>query len=149
MSSKNQIEQFLAAGPIAMAGVSRDPKKFGRIAFEELTRKGLQPVPINPNLDEINGIPCYKSVSDLPKEIKSLIIMTPKNKTAEVVREAIDKGIGNIWIQQHSETPEALALIKNRDLNVITRQCILMFYHPDGFHKFHRNLKRLFGRLPK
>jgi len=40
MATKQQIEQFLSSEPIAMAGVSRNPKKFGRAAYEELTSKG-------------------------------------------------------------------------------------------------------------
>ena len=149
MTSQKQIDQFLAIKPIAIAGVSRNPKKFGRVAYEELTRKGLVLIPINPNLDEINGTKCYPSVSVLPDEVNGLIILTKKDQTAAVVHEALSKGISNIWIQQHSETPEALALLKDKDLNVITKQCVLMHHKPDSFHKFHRNLKRFFGGMPK
>jgi len=149
MTSQKQIDQFLAVKHIAIAGVSRNPKKFGRVAYEELTRKGLQLIPINPNLDEISGTKCYPSVAALPDEVNGLIILTKKDQTAAVVKEALSKGISNIWIQQHSETPEALALLKDKDLNVITKQCVLMHHKPDSFHKFHRNLKRFFGGMPK
>jgi predicted CoA-binding protein len=149
MTTKSQIDQFLSTGPMAMAGVSRNPKKFGRIAFEELTKRGLQIYPVNPNLDELNGVKCYHSVSELPADTKALIIMTRKDQTAGVVREALDKGITNLWIQQSSDTPEALALLKNRDINAVTKQCILMHHKPGGMHKFHRNLKKFFGALPR
>ncbi len=149
MVTKQQIEQFLSSDPIAMAGVSRDPKKFGRVTYEELTRKGLKLIPVNPNMELINGTACYTDISHLPVEVKSLLIMTKKDQTAKVVEDALAKGIQNIWIQQSSDTPEALALLKGKDINVITKQCILMHYKPDSFHKFHRNLKRFFGGLPK
>ncbi|MFA6127306.1 MAG: CoA-binding protein [Bacteroidales bacterium] len=149
MATKQQIEQFLSSGPIAMAGVSRNPKKFGRAAYEELTRKGLNILPINPNIESINGNVCYAEINDLPGEVNSLLIMTRKDQTAKVVSDALTKGIKNIWIQQSSDTPEALALLKDKDVNLVSKQCILMHYHPDSFHKFHRNLKRFFGGLPK
>ena len=149
MTTKQQIDQFLANEPIAMAGVSRNPKKFGRMAFEELTRKGLKLIPINPNVESINGIACYPGVGQLPEGVRSLMIMTKKDQTANVLRDALAKGIKHIWIQQSSDTPEALELIKGKDLNVITGQCILMHHEPTGFHKFHRNLKRFFGSLPR
>ena len=149
MTSKKQIEQFLAVKPIAIAGVSRNPKKFGRVAYDELTRKGLELIPINPNLEDINGTVCYPTVAALPEGVKALIIITKKDQTASVVKEALLKGISSIWIQQHSETPETLALLKGKDINLITKQCILMHHKPDSFHKFHRNLKRFFGGLPK
>ncbi|MCX6223915.1 MAG: CoA-binding protein [Bacteroidia bacterium] len=149
MATKQQIEQFLSSEPIAMAGVSRNPKKFGRIAYDELTRKGLKLIPINPNLESINGTTCYTDIQHLPDGVQSLVIMTKKDKTAGMVEAALAKGIKNIWIQQASDTPEALALLKGKDVNLITKQCILMHHKPDGFHKFHRNIKRFFGGLPK
>ncbi len=149
MTTKRQIEQFLANEPIAMAGVSRNPKKFGRLAYEELSRKGLRLMAINPNLDSINGSVCYAGIKDLPEEVRSLIVMTKKDQTAKVIEEALAKGIKNIWIQQSSETPEALALLKGKEVNLITNQCILMHHEPNGFHKFHRNIKSLFGAMPK
>jgi hypothetical protein len=149
MTTKKQIEQFLTNEPIAMAGVSRNPKKFGRVAYEELVRKGLKLIPVNPNMESINGTVCYAGISHLPAEVQSLIIMTKKDQTAKIVEEALAKGIKNIWIQQASATPEALALLKGKDINLITKQCILMHHRPDSFHKFHRNIKRFFGGLPK
>ena len=149
MTTQKQIDQFLACEPIAMAGVSRNPKKFGRVAYEELTRKGLKLIPVNPNIESINGSACYADISLLPAEVNSLIILTKKDQTAKTVEAALAKGIRNIWIQQASDTPEALALLKGRDVNLITRQCILMHHKPDSFHKFHRNLKRFFGSLPR
>ena len=148
MATKKQIEQFMAAKTIAMAGVSRNPKKFGYDTFVDLRKKGLDLIPVNPNADEINGIKAYKSVSDLPEGIASLVIMTAKTETADVVKQAIEKGIKNIWIQQMSDTPEAIKLLDGSDTNVITNQCIRMYQNPTGVHKFHFNIKKFFGRLP-
>jgi predicted CoA-binding protein len=149
MTTRKQIDQFLASGPIAMAGVSRNPKKFGRMAFDDLSRKGLKIIPINPNIENIDGVTCYPDVNHLPKGVQSIIIITPKNQTLQVVQDAVALGIRNIWIQQSSDTPETLAFLKGKEVNLITKQCILMHHEPDGFHKFHRNLKRLFGAMPR
>jgi len=149
MVTKKQIEEFLAAEAVAVAGVSRNPKKFGYTAFQEVRKKGLNVVPVNPNLPEIDGMTCYKSVSDLPPGINALWILTGKQNTLDVVRQAVDRGIRNIWIQQSSDTPEALDLLKDKEVNLIYKQCLLMHYKPHSFHKFHGNLKRWFGRMPK
>jgi uncharacterized protein len=149
MATAKQIDDFLSARPIAMAGVSRNPKKFGYVAFKELREKGLDLIPVNPGATEINGIKAYNSVATLPDGIKSLLIMTPKPQTASVVREARAKGIKNIWIQQMSDTPEAILELEGSGINVITKECIMMFHNPTGLHKFHRRIKQFFGRLPK
>ena len=149
MVSNQQITDFLANKPIAMAGVSRNKKKFGYTAFKELRQKGLELIPVNPNADEIDGIKAYKSIDKLPPEINALLVMTKKEQTAGLVKSAKDKGIKHIWIQHMSETPEALAELEGSDVNLISKQCILMFHEPHSIHKFHRNIKKLFGRLPK
>jgi hypothetical protein len=44
----------------------------------------------------------------------------------------------------------AIEYAVSNKVNLVAGQCILMFAEPvEGFHKFHRNLKKLFGRLPK
>jgi uncharacterized protein len=149
MVTAKQIDEFLSAKQIAMAGVSRNPKKFGYVAFKELREKGLELIPVNPNATEINGIKAYNSVATLPEGVESLLVMTPKPQTAAVVKEARAKGIKNIWIQQMSDTPEALRELEGSGINVITKECIMMFQNPTGIHKFHRSILSLFGRLPK
>ncbi len=149
MVTQQQITDFLANNPIAMAGVSRNPKKFGFTAFKELRGKDLNLVPINPKADDIDGVKVYQSVEELPDEIKALLIMTNKDQTAAVVKSAKDKGIKHIWIQQMSETPEALAVVKDTDINLISKQCILMHYKPHSIHKFHGSIKKFFGRMPR
>ena len=149
MTTMKQIEEFLKSGPVAIAGVSRNPRKFGFTAFKELRDKGLDVIPVNPNTDEIGGTRAYRSVADLPANISSLLVLTAKPETAAVVRQAKEKGIRNIWIQQMSDTPEALMELAGSGINVITGQCIMMYHKPTGIHKFHRALKNFFGRLPK
>lgn len=149
MNTLKQINQFLDNQPIAMVGVSRNPKKFGYTAFKELKEKGMKIIPVNPEADEIMGEKSYRNVAALPDNVKGIIVITKKDKTAAVVKEAIAKGIKEIWIQQMADTNEALGELKGSDINYITGECILMYYKPHSIHKFHANLKKLFRRFPK
>jgi len=149
MASLRQIEEFVASTPIAMAGVSRNPKKFGQAAFRELKEKGMDIIPVNPFAEEILGVRTYKDICSLPSEVRGLIIMTQKDQTAGVVREARDKGIKNIWIQQMADSKEALKDLEGSGINYITGECILMHYNPKGIHKFHKALRKFFGLFPK
>lgn len=149
MASLKQIENFLAATPIALVGVSRNPKKFGQAAFKELREKGLDLIPVNPHSDEILGQKAYRDVKSLPSEVKGIIIMTKKDQTAEVVRNAAAKGIKNIWIQQMADSKEALKELEGTDINFVTGECILMHYKPHSFHKFHKGIRKFFGVFPK
>lgn len=149
-TTKLSIDQFLGPKKLAIAGVSRDPKKFGNIVYKELKDRGFEVYPINPNIDLVNGDKCYKSVNDLLPEVTHLLVITPKPLTMGVVREAVAKGIDNIWIQQMSETKEVMDFLKDKPVKLVTRECILMWIEPiKSIHKFHRTIRKIFGLLPK
>ena len=149
MTTLKQINNFIDAQPIAMVGVSRNPKKFGHSAFKELKEKGMKIVPVNPEANEILGEKVYSSVKELPSEVKGVIILTKKDQTASVIRDAKAKGIKQIWIQQMADTKEAMDELAGTDINFISGECILMHYKPHSFHKFHGSLRKFFGRFPK
>jgi predicted CoA-binding protein len=147
---KQQITTFLNGKRLAIAGVSRDPKKFGHLVFKDLTKNGYTILPVNPNVESIDGVKCFKSVNDLPGDVESLLIMTPKPMTDNTLREAISKGIRNIWVQQMSETKDTLRIAEEYQREIISGKCIYMFAEPvSGFHKFHRAVMKIFGGLPK
>lgn len=149
MASLRQIEEFMAATPVALVGVSRNPKKFGQEAFKELKEKGLNVIPVNPLSDEILGVKAYRDVKSLPADVKGVIIMTKKDQTAGIVRDAREKGIKNIWIQQMADSREALKDLEGSDINYVTGECILIHYKPHGIHKFHKVIRKFFGVFPK
>jgi len=149
MVALKQIEEFLSSEPIAMVGVSRNPKKFGFAAFRELKEKGMNILPVNPHATEIHGSRVYHDLKSLPPEVRGLIIMTKKAQTISVVKEAKELGLKQIWIQQMADSREAIDELKGTDINFITGECILMHYKPHSIHKFHKGLLKFFGRFPK
>jgi len=149
-TTQKAIESFLVAKKIAVAGVSRDSKKFGYSVFTALSEKGFDVYPINPNTNSLGGTPCFQSITALPPDVKNLLILTPKNQTTGLVKEAVSNGITSIWIQQMSDTPEAIQVAQTNNIQLVARQCILMWANPvTSIHKFHRTVKKIFGLLPK
>ena len=148
-ATKASIQNFLSAKKVAVAGVTRNPKEFGYQVFEKLKSAGKEVFIVHPVADQIAGQPCYKTISVLPAEISHLLVLTNKKATTSVVTEALAKGISSIWIQQMSDTPEAIDLATNKGINLVTGECILMHTEPvTGAHKFHRAIRRFFGRMP-
>jgi len=150
MTSLRTIQEFLSDKEIAIAGVSRNTKKFGRVVYDHLIKRGYKIYPVNPNTDTIENAVCYPDVTSLPDKAKKLLIVTKKDQTFPLVNQALEKGIKQIWIQQMSETKEAIDLAQKKNIDLITKECILMFAEPvKGGHKFHRFFNKLFGRYPK
>jgi hypothetical protein len=146
----NEIRQFLTPKKLAIAGASRNPKKFGGTVIKDLKGRGFELFPVNPNAEEIQDLKCYKTVSDLPADVKHLLILTPKEKTLETANMAVKNKMEMVWIQQMSETPEAIAVLEEAGIPFIQKKCIYMFADPvKGPHNFHRFLVKVFGRYPK
>lgn len=150
MITQNQIRNFLSLKTLAIIGVSRSGKKFGNAVFKELLKRNYNAYPVHPEMNTLENHSCYNDLKSLPSAPDGLIITTNKDKTFGIVKEAHDAGIKNIWIQQMSDSKEALDYCKANGINVIYKQCLLMYLEPvEGFHAFHRFLKKIFGGLPK
>lgn len=146
MITRKQIDDFFNSDKIAFVGVSRNPKKFSRTVFNELLERGLNIIPINPATDEIAGVSCSE-ISSLPENTDSILIMTPKAETLAILKDAVNSGISNIWIQQGAENSEVLQFAQNSDINIITKECIMMYAEPvRSVHKFHRFVWKLTGK---
>ena len=149
-TTKQGIDDFLGSNTIAIAGVSRNPKKFGYMVYNEMKQKGFNVVPMNPNIDSIDGEKCYSGLNALPLSPDALIVLTPKSETDSIVQQSIERGIRNIWIQQGTETKQTLDMISSAEGNFIMGKCIFMFVEPvKSIHGFHRFVNRLFGAYPR
>jgi predicted CoA-binding protein len=149
MNNRQTIDLFLKDKRLAIAGVSRNPQKFGYSVYHTLKDKGYSIVPVNPNAEKIDDINCLQSISQLDEDVKNLLIATNKRDTQKVLEEAISKGIRNIWIQNGCETEEAIEYAGKNNINLVSKACFLMYANPTGFHKFHQTITKWFGGYAK
>lgn len=148
--TQQQINRFVAGKTIAIVGASRNEKSFSAEVAKHLAELNYKLWFVNPNYetDEPQNSK-VQSIKNLPKDVKHLLVLTPATETEAVVKQAIDKGMDNVWIQQKSETSAAIELALKNNVNLIHHQCIFMFTQPTGIHKFHHRLKKIFGVMPK
>ena len=146
-SNKRQlINDIINEKEIAIAGVSRNPKKFGNVVYKTLREKGYTVYPVNPNAENFEGEKSYKSVKELPNKVKNLVILLKPNEVPEIVDQSIEKGIAKIWLQQGSTNKKAIEKARNSGVEMVTNKCILMYTNPNGIHKFHARINKLFGK---
>lgn len=143
------VREFLGHRSLALVGFSRSGKKFSNHVYKELSEKGYKLFPINPAAEEPSDVKVYPSLRDLPEPVSAALIVVPRAKTADVVREAAEVGVTSVWIQQGAESEEAVRVCQEKNLSFVSGRCILMFAEPAiWFHRVHRGVLGLFGRLP-
>lgn len=148
MASRTAVDAFIAQPALALVGLSRSGKKFGNAACRTLRDRGYRLYPIHPSADTIDGVRCYRRFADLPEPVDSVLVIVPPQQALTIVREAAAAGIRRVWLQQGSSSPAVLQACAELGLQFVADECILMFAEPAGFHKLHRWVNGVLGRLP-
>jgi len=152
---KAAAADFLALRRIAVTGVSRHPKGHGSNAvLQGLRKRGYEVFAVNPNADEVEGGPCYRSLGAIPGGVDAVVVGTRAELATETVRECERLGIGTVWLHRSmgagSASPAAAAYGREHGLRVINGGCPLMFgADADGGHKVMRLVCRLTGAVPR
>jgi acetyltransferase len=74
---------------VAVVGASRTEKKVGHSILSNLIRCGFKGtiIPINPATDELQGLPCFPSLSEYGKEVDLVVVALPQSQVKGIVAE--------------------------------------------------------------
>ncbi|MEM2955767.1 MAG: CoA-binding protein [Nitrososphaerales archaeon] len=120
---------------VAVVGLSRDPKKDSHEVAEYLKSRGYRIIPINPFAEEILGERCYKSLLDLPDDMKRSIeivdIFRPSEDVLPIVKQALQlrREYGKpfvIWMQLGIVDEDAANMAKEAGMKVVMDKCIMI-----------------------
>jgi predicted CoA-binding protein len=116
---QQRIDAFLDSTVFAVAGASTNREKYGNKVLRVYQQNQRTVYPINPGADEVEGLPAVADVPSLPEGVEALSIVTPPPITLSVVRAALARGIGHLWMQPGAENDEAIAEAVAAGANVI------------------------------
>jgi len=150
---QTQIDSFMAQKKIAIIGFSRNPQEISRTLSKDLSVRGYELYPVNPNINEIEGKKCYSNVAAIDDEINAAIIFTKGETLSANLDEAVNKGIKHIWLnfdqKFSSDVITKIEKYEKQGTNVIHGFCPYMFIeNPQFFHRAHKFFAKLFGSLP-
>ena len=153
MASLSSIDEFLGRKRFAVVGVSRNPKDFTRTLFRELRDRGYEAIPVNPNLQEIDGAPCFASLRDIQPGVEAALLLTNPSVTEVVVRECAEAGVRQVWmyraIGSGAVSAAALSFCEAHGIDAVDGECPFMFLPHTGWpHRVHGFCKKLLGRYP-
>ncbi len=149
----DRARAFLGQRRIAVVGVSRDPKDFSRLVFAELAKRGLDVVPVNPAVPEVDGRRCFARLQEVTPPVDGALLLTRPDQSEKVVMDAVESGIRRIWMHRGAGSPgaasaRALALCKANGIEAVTDLCPFMVLPHAAFfpHGMHGAFRRAFGR---
>ncbi|MFH1073733.1 MAG: CoA-binding protein [Candidatus Firestonebacteria bacterium] len=110
----------------AVVGASSNPEKYGYTITKNLLDRGYKVYPINPRLEELHGVKCYKSLAGLPEKPDVVDLVIPPKITEEVVKECLKLGLMRVWMQPGAESSAAVEFCEKNGIKVIYGACVMM-----------------------
>jgi len=94
------LNGLLRPKSVAVIGASNTPGKIGYLAVKNLIDCDYpgRIYPINPKENEIQGLPAYPSVLDVPDEIDAAMLIVPAERTIAVTKECGQKGVKGLIV---------------------------------------------------
>lgn len=120
------IQEFMAKKKFAIIGATDNPEKNGNRILRNLKSRGYEVFPVNPRLKEIEGTPCYASLSDIPVAVDVVDFVVPPAVTEETLKECKKLGLNRIWLQPGSESENAINYCQENGLQVVHDVCVMM-----------------------
>jgi uncharacterized protein len=106
---------------VAILGASADRSKFGNKAVRAFLARGYAVYPVNPKGGEVEGLSAYRSLTDIPADIKldRISVYLPPAVGMKMLSEIAARGCGELWLNPGSESDELVAAAEQAGLNVV------------------------------
>jgi uncharacterized protein len=144
LNDPREIRRALeGAGTVAVVGCSPNPARPSHVISRYLQESGYRVVPVNPGHREILGEKCYRSLSEVPREVRIDIVdvFRRSSEVGPVADEAIARGVGFFFMQQGVVDESAATRLEQAGIPVAMDRCILVERESLSFQR-ERNERR-------
>jgi predicted CoA-binding protein len=104
---------------VAIIGASNDRNKFGNKAVRGFLQQGFTVYPVNPKETEIEGLPAFKNIGEVPERPMMVSVYLPPPVLLKILPDIAAKGCDELWLNPGTESDEVLAEAERLGLNVI------------------------------
>ncbi len=111
---------------IAVVGISEREDRASKYVSEYMQREGYTIYPVNPNIDEWNGIEAFDSVADIPVKIDIVDVFRRSSQVLPLTGDAVDAGAKVMWLQQGVVNEQAADIASKAGIIVIMDSCIMV-----------------------
>ena len=94
---------------IAVIGASNDRSKFGNRAVRAYLAQGWTVYPVNPKETQIEGLPCYRGIADVPTAVDRASLYVPPSIGIQILDAIRAHEAKELWVNPGSGSPELLA----------------------------------------
>ncbi len=111
---------------IALIGATNDSTKYGNIIYRDLKNKNYSIYGINPKATTIDGDRAYHTIEELGFIPDILNIVIPPSIALPLIKNAIQSGYDNFWLQPGAESEEIITLLEESGKNFLAHACVMV-----------------------
>jgi predicted CoA-binding protein len=104
---------------VAIIGASSDRAKFGNKAVRAFQQQGYTVYPVNPKESEIEGVPAFKGIAQVPVRPAMVSVYLPPPVLLRVLPDIAARGCDELWLNPGTESDEVLLEAERLGLKVI------------------------------
>ena len=108
---------------IAIVGISSKENRPSYIVASYLQSKGFRIIPIRPLGNAILGEKVYPSLLEVPFNVDIVDIFRKPEAVIDIVKEAIEKKVKFVWMQEGVVNKEAAEMARNAGIKVVMDRC--------------------------
>lgn len=139
-------EQFWTQQSYAFVGDSAK-KTFPRLSYGEAKKLGKTVFAIDAPTPDVEGDRTFADFATLPQKVDAAVLEVPRADARKWVELAAAAGIRSLWFHMNRDTPEALALAKERNIEVLTGACAVMYVKKGpSYHSIHKWIAKATGK---
>jgi acyl-CoA synthetase (NDP forming)/GNAT superfamily N-acetyltransferase len=123
------LSPVLRPRSVVVVGASRRPGTVGRSVLENIKNGGYQGnlYAVNPNANQIAGIPCYPAVDSLPEAPDLALVAVPPSEVLDAAEECGKRGVKGLVVfaaaMDTAASAELLATCRRHGMRLIGPNC--------------------------
>lgn len=110
-----------------MVGATNNTEKYGYKVLKDLHDAEFSTVGVNPHYSEIEGIPVYPSLKEIPEKPDVAVVVIPPSTGIKILENAKQAGILKLWFQPGAESDAINQKAKELGLDIVANgSCIMV-----------------------
>ncbi|ANB59227.1 CoA-binding protein [Anoxybacteroides amylolyticum] len=123
--SREEIAEILQkAKRIAVVGLSNNPDRTSYMVAKAMKDAGYDIIPVNPMIEEWEGIPAMKSLKDIEGHVDIVNVFRRSEHLPEVAREFVQIDADVFWAQLGVVHEDVYRFLKEKGYTVVMDRCI-------------------------
>ncbi len=89
---------------VALLGATPKKDRYAYKAFQLLREKGHRVFPVRPSMDELEGVPVYSSLGDIPEPVDTLTVYVGPRRIEPLIEDVVNLAPGRVILNPGTES---------------------------------------------